>query len=130
MTGQRETGNRHTKKTFFSACLLTLIVAVSNTAAENLPDPTRPPATLAPLSSDAAPFQGTVLQSVMISPTRRIAIISGQRVRVGDSFGEARVVKITESEVVLRSGGELQTLKLFPDVDKRSTLKKPVSTKH
>jgi MSHA biogenesis protein MshK len=38
---------------------------------------------------------------------------------LGDKFGEARVVKISESEVQLRSDTDLQTLKLFPGIEKR-----------
>jgi hypothetical protein len=36
-----------------------------------------------------------------------------------DVIGDARVVKISESEVVLKSGSEIKTLKLFPGVEKR-----------
>ena len=48
-----------------------------------------------------------------------MAMISGQMVKVGDRVGEARVIKISETEVVLRNGKELETLKLFPGVEKR-----------
>ena len=84
-------------------------------------DPTRPPAILTPEAQqgDKVPAaSGPVLQSILISPTRVVAIISGETVRQGDKFGEFRVVKITEEEVVLRSGSQLQTLKLFPDIEK------------
>jgi MSHA biogenesis protein MshK len=64
---------------------------------------------------------GPVLQSVLISPQRKIAIISGKTLRVGEKFGDSRVVSITESEVVLQNGRAQQTLKLFPDVRKRLT---------
>ena len=89
--------------------------------AENFSDPTRPPTVLGaiPDGNAATPVSGPVLQSVLISAGRKVAIISGKTVKLGDEFGEARVVKITESEVVLRNGKELQTLKLFPDVEKR-----------
>jgi hypothetical protein len=36
-------------------------------------------------------------------------------------YGEARVVRITEGEVVLQTGQERQTLKLFSGVEKRVT---------
>ncbi|MFJ7566543.1 hypothetical protein ACIQW9_06240 [Herminiimonas sp. NPDC097707] len=89
--------------------------------AQQLRDPTQPPSLL---MQDGAATSGsgeTVLQSVFISPTRRAAIISGQTVRLGEKFNGSTLVKITESEVVLRNGGELQTLKLFPGIGKRLT---------
>lgn len=89
--------------------------------AQDLPDPTRPPAAMDTRPEPAAGTQagGPMLQSVLISPTRKAAIISGRTVALGEKFGDARVVKITETEVVLRNGKEMQTLKLFPDIEKR-----------
>jgi MSHA biogenesis protein MshK len=90
--------------------------------ADNLPDPTRPPAVLGQAGDGGASSSEAgrpVLQSVLISPGRTMAMISGRMVRVGDRVGEARVIKISETEVVLRNGKELETLKLFPGVEKR-----------
>ena len=39
--------------------------------------------------------------------------------RVGDKFGEGRVVRITESEVAIRTGEATEVLKLIPGIDKR-----------
>lgn len=88
--------------------------------AQGLPDPTRPPASLGVVESASAvaSTSGPELQSILISPTRRIAIINGQHLRQGDKFGEARVTRISESEVVLRNGSESQVLKLFPEIEK------------
>ena len=88
--------------------------------AENLPDPTRPPSQVeAPTAGGATvPRGGPLLQSVLISPQRKIVIISGETVKLGGMYGSARVVKISESGVVLNEGGSLQTLKLFPGVEK------------
>ena len=87
----------------------------------SLQDPTRPPAELsAPQGNTGAPVtSGPQLQSVLISAHQRSAIISGQRVKVGEKLGDARVVMISENEVILKGGSGLQTLKLFPDVGKR-----------
>lgn len=88
---------------------------------QNLADPTRPPVVSEPVSQqEATAPTGPQLQSVLISPTRRVAIISGQNVMLGEKFGDARVVKITENEVVLRNGQDVQVLKLFPDVQKNT----------
>lgn len=96
--------------------------------ARDLPDPTRPPDLAAKgvpaiggsgssAGIDASePFR---LQSVIVSPGRKVAVINGQIVEPGDKVGDAVVVEITESEVVLRSGKDLQTVKLFPGLEKR-----------
>ena len=92
--------------------------------AENLPDPTRPPqepaAAAASAASAAVPSSVPLLQSVLISPRHKVAIIDGKLVVLGGMYGTARVVKISESEVVLNEGGTLQTLKLFPGVEKKT----------
>lgn len=90
-------------------------------SAEILTDPTRPPAALLPAQMQASgEHAGPVLQSVLVSRGRRIAIISGKEVKVNDKVGGARVVRITDTEVVLRNGKQVQRLKLFPDVSKQS----------
>lgn len=105
------------------AAVCALFMTAVPAAAQALVDPTRPPASLGmePANSSQASQSGPVLQSVLISPRRKEAIISGQTVKIGDKVGEAKVVRIAEDEVVLRSGKELQTLKLFPNIEKRST---------
>ena len=86
---------------------------------EVLQDPTRPPTSIEGTAPAAS--SGPALQSVLVSPGRTIAIISGRTVKLGDRFGDAVVMKITESEVLLRSGKQVQTLKLFPGPEKRLT---------
>jgi hypothetical protein len=65
------------------------------------------------------------LQSLLIGASRNYAIIDGQLVGVGDTFNDARVVKVSPAEVVLQSERGIQTLKLFADVEKRPV--KPVA---
>ena len=86
--------------------------------AQTSTDPTRPPDSISAARGEvaASPAAGPVLQSVLISPGRKMAIISGQTVKLNGKFGDARLVYIAESEVVLRSGKTEQTLKLFPDM--------------
>ncbi|MFN3396916.1 MAG: hypothetical protein ACK4ZS_00095 [Sulfurimicrobium sp.] len=98
----------------FAFCLLPFDSAL---AAEALPDPTRPPAE-AGLTGDVAAAGGPLLQSVKIAPGRRMAVISGRLLAQGERFGEARLVSIGESEVVLLGPEGRQTLKLFPNVEK------------
>lgn len=90
--------------------------------AQPLPDPTRPPAGSVTAGEETASAARPILQSVLISPKRMEAIVSGKTVRVGDRVGEARVVRIAENEIILRIGKDLEVLKLFPDIEKRSGL--------
>lgn len=100
--------------------MLASLGAASSVQAEQLRDPTRPADMLGRGQAEVA-APGPVLQSVLISQQRRIAIISGKTLRVGDKFGDSRIVSITETEVVLQNGKAQKTLKLFPDVQKRLT---------
>lgn len=86
--------------------------------AQVLVDPTRPP-NAATAGQEEAANTGPVVQSILIGAGRREAIINGRTVTVGDRFGDAQVVSISDAEVVLRNGNELQRLKLFPAIEKR-----------
>lgn len=90
-------------------------------AAENLADPTRPPDVYSGVREavDAAPPPVPELQSILLSATRQIAVISGQAVPLGGKFGDAKLVKLTPREAVLRTGDTLLVLKLFPEVEKK-----------
>ena len=100
-----------------SACVSGFALAASAAAAMN--DPTRPPAAFA--EAPAAVVRASpVLQSVIIGKATRAAIIDGERVEIGGRFREARVVRITEEEVVLSEGSTTQVLKMYPDVEKKS----------
>jgi MSHA biogenesis protein MshK len=81
-------------------------------------DPTRPPNTV-DAGVATGPAAGPRLESVLIAPDRRVAVISGQQVRLGDKFGDGQVVRITASEVVIRTEDATETLKLFPEAEKR-----------
>jgi len=102
--------------------VLALMPAVAS--AQIATDPTRPPTGFAAEAPEGA-AAGNQLQSVMISPTRSAAIINGVTVRLGEKYGDAVLVGVAESEVVLRSGGVQQVLKIHPGVDKREIV--PVS---
>ena len=91
-------------------------------AAQTLRDPTRPPAGLSPVQPSGAvqaPSAGPVLQSVILSPTRRAAIISGHLVERGAYYGDAVLAEVGQDHVVLRSAAGSQVLKLLPGTEKR-----------
>jgi len=100
---------------FFGCC-----AGAALAQAAPLADPTRPPNAVPESAAEsAAPAAGPRLQSVLISPTRRVAVISGQAVAQGGKYGEATVASITESAVLLRYAGRSETLRLIPGVEKR-----------
>jgi MSHA biogenesis protein MshK len=96
-----------------------LLALAAHTALAQVTDPTQPPAALqAPAASQPgqpaeAPPRAAQLQSILVSPTRRVAVIDGETVRVGQDFHGARVALIGEIEVVLLRGKEKEVLKLF-----------------
>lgn len=121
----KKTGYGQLKRQAFCCFLLAGFCFAPNlvNAAEMLRDPTRPPAILSAPQERETINVGPVLQSVSFASGRRTAIISGQHVTTGSKIGEARVVSISETEVLLKTGDSLQRLKLFPDVEKHSVMK-------
>lgn len=93
-------------------------------AAEVLPDPTRPAIDLNSSGSGgsaeaAVPEEAATrgLQSIIISPLYRAAIINGETVRVGGKAGDAKLVEVRESSVVLQNAqGRRSVVELFPRV--------------
>jgi hypothetical protein len=104
------------------ACIA-LIMAASSTALLALDDPTRPPPGLRGATGKPVPGdQALVLQSVIISPSSRSAIISGEHVMLGGRIGGARLVKVSEGAVVLLVGGSQRRLELYPGVQKHAVV--------
>jgi MSHA biogenesis protein MshK len=104
--------------------LLVFVLALPvSAAAQAMVDPTRPPGGQSVESPQPQPTGdgGMTLQSVLISPSQKAAIISGVMVKLGEKYGDAVLVKVAESEVVLQSGAESQVLKLYPGVEKRES---------
>lgn len=92
---------------------------------DTLPDPTRLPASLAaPVTgNDGSADTGTAVaavQAIKYGPKYQAVVINGQEIPLGGSYGDAKVVAITPTEVVLRAGKEKQVLKLFPDAEKKA----------
>ncbi len=88
-----------------------------------VPDPTRPPGGQDPTGGATAPLDSGI-QTVILRPGgQSAAVINGQYLRVGDKFGDKRVLKISESEVVLQGGNGREVLKLTPAIEKVSVKK-------
>ena len=86
-----------------------------------LADPTRPPSSVpaAEPAGDAAPHAGR-LQSILISATRKLAVIDGMTVPLGGKVDGATLIAIEETEVKLKRGEVIETLKLYPNIERQS----------
>lgn len=109
------------------ATLASLLLALGwapDTRAQGLalPDPTRPPAAFITPPSDTseAAVEVPVLQSVIIADGRRGAIISGEYVPLGGRYRDGRLAQVGDAWVVLRGTDGVQTLRLYPAVQRRT----------
>lgn len=92
-------------------------------AAETLVDPTRPPSMVEKSAAGVAPAPvGSGLQSIFISPQRRVALIDGKEVPVGGHVGEAKLVQIAEDHIVLKDAKGTRSVALLPGIEKRPAL--------
>jgi MSHA biogenesis protein MshK len=101
------------------SCILAGLL--SGAAQAQLRDPTEPPAALRQASEGTAGADAAVpveaapqLQSVLISRKRRVAVIDGETVRVGQRHRGAVVASIAPTQVVLQRGSARQVLRLYP----------------
>lgn len=110
-------GSMKRASTFGVLAAIALLVVRPDAGAQILNDPTRPPAGIYEPEAAAGAARGPVLQSVKISGTERSAIIGGETVKLGAKYGEARVIRITENEVALRSANGTEILRMYPGVE-------------
>jgi MSHA biogenesis protein MshK len=77
---------------------------------DDLPDPTQP--------HHAGAVSASGVQSILISPQRKVAVVHGRTVAIGDHVGDAVVVDIRPYEVILKRAGRESSLRLVPRLDK------------
>jgi hypothetical protein len=109
-----------------------LLVSAS-VVAETFPDPTRPPAMLlggdgGTANTPAVPRRPAGLQSTIISPSHRAAIIDGETVELWAKHGNEQLIEVNETSVVLKSARGTRTLTLFPDIRMTKFSGTPVAT--
>jgi MSHA biogenesis protein MshK len=105
--------------------VILLVFAAGIVHAQGLTDPMRPPAFDAAVAGEGA--QGSRLQSTLLSHGRRLAIIDGQTVALGEKIGDATVVDIAPTQVVLRRGSETEALLLLPAAEKMPARRRAAS---
>ena len=108
--------------------LLAASCAWASAFGQALRDPTEPPPArfAAPAGAAAAP-SGPVLQSVIVSDGRKLALIDGKTYRAGDKLGNATVAAISSNEVTLRGSDGTKVLKLYPNLEKTTAGKRAPS---
>lgn len=87
-----------------------VLLGLAQAQAEPMVDPMRPPH---PDTGSQSTRSALVLESVIISETRRIAVINGQVLREGERLRAYRVARIAPGRVALEKGGERMLLE-FP----------------
>lgn len=121
-----------------SACRLgwlmsgALIVLSGQARAQNLRDPTLPPAGLGAVASTSPDNNTLSLDisqfTIIVRDGRPHLWLDAELYSVGQTLGEARIEYINESEVWLREKGVLRKVKLFPDIQRTPSL--PAKTLH
>ena len=109
----------------FSCTLFGVLCGISSPlAASELADPTQPPAGIYDMQGGGQGAANVIrsrtnngLQSVIISPQRRAAIINGTTVELGEKIGGAKLIEVNEGGVVLQSIRGKRMLALFPGVN-------------
>jgi MSHA biogenesis protein MshK len=93
--------------------LMTALAGVSDAAALN--DPTRPPnRSLSTTSAGitASPASRLELTSILVAPERRVAVINGRAVQVGERIGAYRVIAIQFDAVRVKNDNRMISLTL------------------
>jgi len=80
-----------------------ILLTMHNVQADNLKDPTQPPASISGQTDSAEVSNIPALQSVMIGTHFSAAIINGQKVMLGGKYMEAKLIKVNENEAVLQN---------------------------
>lgn len=92
-------------------------------------DPTRPPPGMTSPVADSVGETGPVLQSAKIPKRGKpVAIIGGQQVKLGEMYGESRLIRLNEREAVLEGPSGIEHLPLTPGIEKTNVSKKSPAT--
>jgi|SRR5689334_2380234 len=102
-------------------CPLIACLAAWPVCAQGLSDPTRPPREFLGGAAEpqlAAPGSSPA-QVIIISKNRRQATINGRTVSIGERYGNATLVRISDEEIVLQKPDSTEVIKLYSSVNRR-----------
>lgn len=129
------TGNRRAASIVLTGCLAACLAGLGAGMpawSQTLTDPTVPPPEArlgADPTASAVGASGPRLQSVLLgNQGRRVAVIDGQSLQVGDKIHGATLVTVERDRVVLQHGRARQVLKLFPDARAGAPVPAPVNS--
>ena len=122
--------NRLTLICYAALVLVLGVPAVVAQAQTLIADPTRPPSAFSASTMDSSEITGPVLQSIKIPKKGKpVAVIGGQQIKLGELYGESRLIKLTEREAVLEGPAGVEHLMLTPGVEKTNITKKSPAAK-
>jgi hypothetical protein len=119
--------NRLLQSGLLLAAALPLIAAESP---RGLRDPMQPPAVAraaAPASADTAAPVAVTARHLLVVDGRRYVVDGNRRRGVGDLLGDARIERIEDAAVVVRTATGTQRLPLFGGVVKQAALDSPTA---
>ena len=89
--------------------------------AQGLNDPTRPPREIlgGNAESQIASPGNSPAQVIIISKDRRQATINGRTVNLGERYGNATLVRISDEEIVLQKPESTEVIRLYSSVNRR-----------
>jgi len=100
---------------------LVISLGAARVLAQGLSDPTRPPREI--IGGSAGAYEpaesSSPVQVVIISKDRRQATINGRTVNLGERYGNATVVGISDEELVLQRPEATETIKLYSSVQRK-----------
>jgi hypothetical protein len=101
------------------------VVFMAPWALAQLPDPTRPPVQMMTPETGAGALPAeSGMQTVIVRRNGRSgAVINGQYVEVGGKLGGKRVIRISESEVIVQGEGGRDVIRLIPSIEKKPVVK-------
>lgn len=117
-------GLNHTLTAWYRVALLVFssLFVLSTAHAEMLLDPTQPPAALFNAADAEINPATPMLQSIILSPTHKAAVINGKKVMLGGKYEDATLIKLNDHEATLRNPDKsLQKLTMNDAIYKKLT---------
>jgi len=98
---------------------LVILLGAPHSLAQGLSDPTRPPREIIGGFADAHEAgSSSPAQVVIISKDRRQVTINGRTVNLGERYGNATAVRISDEDIVLQRPEATETIKLYSSVQR------------
>lgn len=110
----------------FRAVMLLFFIGLSTTAFALLNDPTCPPGQSPHISG--ASVGDLSVQSIFVSPNRKMVVIGGRQLTVGDKIIGAEIVSIDAHTVTLQGKRGKFIIEIFQPINKKPANKKGEKT--